>query len=324
MIYLYGKGSDISNKKSNLRRAKCKLINQKTMMKLADVAREKGAIDREKAYWNTYHCQSRIITANNRLYAPQCKNRFCTYCSGIRKAELINKYLPVVKTWEDPYFVTLTIKSVKAYLLNTRIKALNRAFRKIKAKHQKRGVRGKGKKLMGLKTIECNFNATYKTYNPHLHLIVPDKATAELLVEEWLDIWTSKFTHRDAQHYRRIENREKDLVEIIKYGAKIITQIDGNKKSKKKGSAKIYVRALDNIYSAMKGCRLIDRFGFSLPQNIRSIKKESQLVEEYQIWQYHMQTMDWLNNEHECTLVAFNPADSLLQLLETHIDTEYE
>src|SRR5881398_3107536 len=135
MMYLYGKGSDITNQKSKQRRAKCKLINQMLMPKLADAAREKGAFSRADAYWDTYHCQSRIITANGRMFAPQCKHRFCTYCAGIRKAEMINKYLPVLQTWEEPHFITLTIKAVPAYLLNSTIKKMNDTFKRIIGKH---------------------------------------------------------------------------------------------------------------------------------------------------------------------------------------------
>src|SRR4051812_2684111 len=107
LIILHGKGADLTNQKAVQRRARCKLITQTTMLQLIDVAKEKDAKDRVKAYWNTYHCQNQIFTSNGRMYATQCKNRFCTYCCGIRKAELINKYLPVLQTWNESYFVTL-------------------------------------------------------------------------------------------------------------------------------------------------------------------------------------------------------------------------
>ncbi len=105
---LYGNGSDITNEKAVQRRAQCKMITQTTMLSLIDVAKERGANDRVKAYWNTYHCQNIVYTANSKIYASFCKNRFCTYCCGIRKAELIKKYLPVLQNWNEPYFVTLT------------------------------------------------------------------------------------------------------------------------------------------------------------------------------------------------------------------------
>jgi plasmid rolling circle replication initiator protein Rep len=195
---LYGKGTDLSNQKAVQRRAKCKLITQTTMLKLIDVAKDKGALDRVKAYWNTYHCQNLIYTSNGKMYAPHCKNRFCTYCCGIRKAELINRYRPVLKSWPKPYFVTLTIKAIKATQLSRMIKAINRAFMLIIARNRKQALRGKGIKLVGLRSLECNYNPKKRTYNPHLHLLVPDKETADIIVSEWLSTWTTKFTHLDT------------------------------------------------------------------------------------------------------------------------------
>lgn len=244
---LYGKGSDITNDKAVQGCARCKLITQTTILKLIDVARERGAKDRVNAYWNTYHCQNLIYTSNGRMYAPHCKNRFCTYCCGIRKAELINKYLPIMQSWNEPYFLTLTIKAVKAPALTKAIKAMNRAFSLINARYRKRAQRNKGHKLIGLKNIECNFNPKNKTYNPHFHLIVPEKEMAKTIIDEWLAIWTSRFTHRDAQNMRKVRDTEKDLIEVIKYETKIFTEPEGKKSRGKKGSAKVYIRALDNI-----------------------------------------------------------------------------
>lgn len=100
---------------------------------------------------------------------------------------------------------------------------------------------------MGIKTVECNFNPKNRTYNPHLHLIVPGKQMAETIIDEWLNLWTEKFTHRDAQNLRKVADKEKDLIEVIKYETKVFTEPDGKKSRGKKGTAKIYSRALDNI-----------------------------------------------------------------------------
>jgi hypothetical protein len=67
------------------------------MLTLIDVAKERSAKDRVKANWNTYHCQNQILTTGNKMCAPLCSNRFCTYCCGISKTELINKYLPILQ-----------------------------------------------------------------------------------------------------------------------------------------------------------------------------------------------------------------------------------
>ena len=133
------------------------------------------------------------------------------------------------------------------------LKGIQKAFRQIKGKYSKRSERGTDEKFLGLKSLECNFNPQKKTYNPHLHLIVPSEEMAEILIEEWLKKWTRKHTHRDAQDYRRVQDCEKDLVEVIQYEAKIFTEPEAKKSKGKKGGAKIYARALDNIHAAMKG-----------------------------------------------------------------------
>ncbi len=59
----------------------------------------------------------------------------------------------------------------------------------------------------------------------------------------------------------------------MEYGSKIFTEPDVNKKSNEKNKAKIHVAALNNIFQAMKGHRIFDRFGFNLLEpNKRQIK----------------------------------------------------
>ncbi len=116
------------------------------ILSLVDVASKKEDSEGKQSYWNTYHCQSKIYTANGRLYGQYCKNRFCTLCCSIRKPQIINKYLPVVREWQEPYFVTLTAKSVPLKSLQKRMKDMNRGFRKISSKYKKgrKEVKGYG------------------------------------------------------------------------------------------------------------------------------------------------------------------------------------
>jgi hypothetical protein len=93
-------------------------------LSLIDVAKENKDFDRLKGYWNTYHCQSKIYTANGKLYGRYCKNRCCLLCCSIRKADIMNRYLPIIKTWENPHFVTLTARSVPLKSLAKRMKSL--------------------------------------------------------------------------------------------------------------------------------------------------------------------------------------------------------
>ena len=324
MIYLYGVGSDIRDRNSLQIRAKSKHINQAIMRKLADVAKDKGAHKRAKAYWNTHYCLDRIITFNGRIYGPRCKNRFCTYCSGVRKAQLINKYLPILKVWEDTHLVTLTIKSVRANFLVAKIKEVSKKFIVLKNTLYKRWQRGVGIKPLGLKVLECNFNSNSGTYNPHLHLLVPNSTTAEILTQEWLRIWPPDSADQSGQIFTRVKDTEDDLINIIKYGAKITFEPGSQKISKKGKSETIYIRALDNIYAATMGIRLVDRFGFNCTIQKKQPKVSGTLVDEFQIWNYDSTSMDWISGENGNSLVAYIPELSLINSLEHEVDISLE
>ena len=127
--------------------------------------------------------------------------------------------------------------------------------------------------------------------------------------------------HRTKEGLR---NKETDLVEIIKYGSKIFTDPDGKKRRDKRGSVKIYVRALDNIYAAMKGEHLTDRFGFNLPKKAKKEKSKEILTSDYIRWEYDLKSRDWLSEDYESTLTAFVPDAGLESILENYIDTSLD
>ena len=185
-LIVNGEGSDLSKKEALKGRAKRKTITQIMMLNLITIAQENGEPELEKSYWNTYYCQQNIVTADGRLYGKYCKNRFCTLCCANRKAEMINKYYPIMKDWNKPYFLTLTVKSCKAHQLKSYISSMLKTFQKIVEKYRKRNQRGRGLKLIGVKSLESNFNPKAKTYNPHFHIITKEKWMAEVIKKEWL------------------------------------------------------------------------------------------------------------------------------------------
>jgi hypothetical protein len=310
--FVSGKGTDIINNPSLKNRAKRKVITRKMILALIDVVKEKGEPERQQAYWNTFYCQSSVIISGNKLYGDYCKNRFCTICCAIRKADTINRYYPYISQWEDVHFVTLTVKACKADKLNRWIGGMYKAFELIHNRCKKRHQRGKGIKLIGIKSLECNFNPVKKTYNPHFHIIVPGKKIADLLVKEWLEQWRPenkstyryKFTSPKAQKISKVTNLEHSLIETIKYGSKIFTEPDLKKKSKQSIPPMIYAYALDNILVAMKGKRIFDRFGFNLPPQPTK-KNTSKLVENYENWLFPDNATDWINTKTGESLTGY-------------------
>ncbi|WP_276391895.1 protein rep [Eudoraea chungangensis] len=319
-VIVNGEGSDLSKTDALKGRAKRKTITQVMMLKLISVAQNEGEPELEKAYWNTYYCQQNLFTSDGRLYGKYCKNRFCTLCCSIRKAEMINKYHPVLKKWKEPFFLTLTVKSCKAEQLSRYIKKFIQGFQRITEKHRKRYQRGKGKKLIGIRSLECNFNPVRKTYNPHFHIITKDKETAEILLSEWLKLWTPKFAKRPAQNIQKVTELKTGLIEIIKYGSKIFTEPDLKNRKNQKDTAQIYVKALNIILTAMKGKRIFDRFGFNLPKATNITQIPAKLLSYYNEWEYDMTSADWVNVMTGEKLSGYELPSYLNSILENNIN----
>ncbi len=289
---------------------------------MAGIAEKKGNKDLARTFWNTYHCVEKIYTANGRLFGKYCGNRCCTVCLGIRKAEMIRKYLPELNKWSDVHFITLTAKSVPASRLHAFIENLLYGFNKIIAKYKKRAQRGKGKKLIGVRLLESNFNPQKKTYNPHLHILVPDRETADILIREWLSTpIRKKLIDIRAQDIRRVSDNEKVLIEVIKYGSKIFTDPDMKKTKKGERKHMIYARALYNIVEAMQGIRLFERFGFNLPKENRPIKQAT-LLNDFNEYLYNSSRIDWIDTNSNQSLSNYVPTLELEYLLKKFIDSE--
>lgn len=319
---VFGKGSDLSKKAALNSKAKRKLITQFLCKSMIEVAEKKGETKRLQTYWNSFHCQESMTGSNGRSYGKYCKNRMCTVCSAIRKAKMINLYMPVISTWERPQFLTLTVKSISERNLKKYVSGMNRALRRITSKHRKRGQRGTGQKLKGIKSLECNFNPQTKKYNPHFHIIVPNKQTAEILITEWLKLWTGGRTNRKAQFYRPVRSTKADLMETIKYGSKIFTEPDLNKKAQGDGERVIYAAALYNIFEAMHRERIFDRFGFNVPKVIEQKQEMQFLKGEIDTWEYDREHKDWVNLETGTLFSGYIPPEELMNLLINSIDTE--
>ena len=294
---------------------------------MIDIVKENGDTEWEQRYWNTFHCQTKLVSFQDRYYTDYCKNRWCTTCCGIRKAYLLNKYYPIISKWEEPHLVTLTLKSVKANQLKSRINQMIKTFSKIIDRQRKRHERGKGFKIYCVKSLECNFNATKRWYNPHYHIITPNRNTGVFLKQEWKKEWNkSSFNVGDeGQKVQKIDNNEKGLIEVIKYGAKILSDPNpAHKRKRKKGDMKglnIYANALHTIYKAMNKHRLYGSIGFKLPQE----KQENipfKMVSNFETWTYQPKEMDWINNSTGNQFTEYEMDAYLAYILKTCINKE--
>jgi hypothetical protein len=305
------------------KKAKQKLIAQTLSLAIVDEAKKKNKPYLIKQAWNTYHCLRDTTLVDGRLYGRYCKNRFCPICCNIRKANEIKKYKPIIDQWPDPHMVTLTVKSCYKKALKVTVKAMIKAFQDIKDKQRKQTARNDSFQLMGIKSLECNFNPVRRWYNPHFHLIVPDKATADFLLAEWLKRVGRVHAGKASQHIRKVGSTEKDLIEVIKYGFKIFTDANMKKQTAVRNEAKVYARAFVNILDAFHGHRLFDRFGFNLPKTKSDVSTPFVAV-DFGKYGYDMKQADWINKETDEVLSEFVPDLDLETILNYGIDKELE
>ena len=299
---VHGRGADISNVKQMQRWAEEKFIMSHLVRKLADTAKSRGDFEMSDSYWNCFYCAKRVITGDGRLFTNYCKTRVCAVCNGIRKAEKIHLFLPVVQSWPDPFSMVLTVKSVSAEGLKKRIDEMYSLIRRIVQKYRKRSQRGAKQRLKGIRVFECTYNPTTKEYHPHFHFVVADRLTADILRNEWIaegqELWGKDAVYQGSQVFTRIENNEEALERIIKYGTKIFTETNPRNKKSKKG---VYIQALDTIISEMKGRRIFDRFGFNLPKQPPQ-EKQVKCLENYKEWTFVSKDADWLEKDGALTL----------------------
>jgi len=203
------------------------------------------------------------------------------------------------------------------------MKTVVEIFASITAKYRKQNQHGNDIKLMGVRSIECCFNPYSKTDNPHVHLIVATEEMARILKEDWRKKWPNGWVRRKAQHYRKLCNLKVDLIETIKYGAKIIDDLDSTRKKKRSHNPTIYAAALHNIFVAMKGMRLFDRFGFDLPKKSPCLAP-ARVTNDYNEWVFTADQHDWVSADSDDVLSSFQPKPSLMNLLENNIDTMNE
>jgi hypothetical protein len=202
------------------------------------------------------------------------------------------------------------------------MRSLINGFQKITGKYRKRVQRRTGPKLIGIRSLESNFNPVKKTYNPHFHLIVANREMAETIKQEWLAMCLEHLARPSAQKIDRIWNSETALIEVVKYGSKIFTEPDVNNKTSKNGDCDIYASALDNILTGMQGLRIFERFGFDLSKSDRP-RKDPFVSEAYE-WKFEPQVFDWINEFTDATLSGYVPPMELVNLLTYNVDTSLE
>jgi len=106
---VFTKGTNVNDKKTLIKRARRKYMSTGLALRLVDANKQNQESILKKSYWNTFHCCGQLaVMKSGKVTSSYCKNRWCLVCNSIRTAQLIIKYKPILKEWDEKVMVTLT------------------------------------------------------------------------------------------------------------------------------------------------------------------------------------------------------------------------
>ena len=275
-------------------RAKAKAISNEMALKLVDCNSPL-----KQGYFNTYYCSSTILQDGNKAKAHYCKYRWCLVCNRIRTANLIKGYLTPINQLPNLKFITLTVVSVTHRELKTTIEDMQDTFNKIVDVLRKTHKI----KLQGIRKIECNYNLTANTYNPHFHCLLSlTEHEAKLLVKLWMDRHPTNDIK--AQDIRTAD--VNTLPEMFKYFTKMLTK------------GKFYAEAQDKIFQAFKRKRTVQSYGIKkeVSEDIEDLIGQNIDFKDNQseIWVWEKDIFDWVSSQGE-TWCNFIPSLTTTELI---------
>jgi hypothetical protein len=299
--YFSGDNGDLNSFSKNetplFKRARAKYMTNAYVLPMCDQLNSKL----EKNYRNSYYCASTLIGYGDKLQGKFCKTRWCLACNRIRTAKLITSYKSILSSWSDAYFVTLTVPNCSGFALRETIEKMISEFQAIKDSLYKK----KKVKLVGIRKLECTYNALTDSYHPHFHFLFEQKAHAEHVLGAWLRRNPScKF---EAQNCKKAD--DDSIKELFKYFTKVFTT--RATKTRRRG---IYITALDNIFVAMVGLQVYRNFGFK--KNPDEFESDSDFSGGgmADMWVWMSKEHDWINPITKECLTGYKPNEELQNL----------
>jgi len=251
----------------------------------------------KKGLQRALKCGEKIRTLNGKTQSLYCGTRFCSVCNGIRTNKLVNKLNPVMegRKW---WMVVLSCQNVPEHELRAEIERYKDTLSRID-KHFKNN---KCKKGNGFYVFEITYNLKTNTYHPHIHMMVDNDITADLILSLWL-----KYNQPSKVRYHALRDRGNKVtpfdeskgkgivVEMVKYLTKVV------KVDKEAKEINANCRALNVAYNALNGLRIYQSFG-----DLRNIAEptEEEISKELNaletdlpdgIWTW--KKTDWVNEE---------------------------
>lgn len=263
------------------------------------------------SYLKSTICNSTLTQEDGKITAHYCKSRWCSLCNRIRTGILINKYEGLIKSWEDKYFLSLTLRNPRAEDLASTLDEMIKFFGNC-AMSLKQTLK---MELQAFRKIEITYNVKEDTYHPHFHVIVKGKDQAEALRDYWLKKVNRK-GDRAVEYAQNITKCDDDTVkELFKYFTKLLTD------------QKVYPHALDVVFQAMYGRRTFQSY---LPRDVQQLLKEKhdeedinfdkstsafRRLDEKIYWDYVPQARNYMDEKTGEFLTTYKPTETFERLL---------
>jgi hypothetical protein len=271
----------------------------------------------EKSYRNTIYCASTLRQQGGKLQGKYCGNRWCLVCNRVRTARAINRYKPVLDSWTDPQFVTLTIRNVPGEDLGAALGEMLAQFAAVR-----RGITRTDKLVVkAIRKLECTHNQHRGDYHPHFHAIVEGRAVADALRKRWVKAWgdRAEFVAQDVR-----AATPGSAHELFKYFTKLATKAGGGK------TEYIPAAALDVIFQAMRGRRVWQPVGFTAPA---TVDEEDEIgtdgdtdapseAGEGAEWEWEQAQHDWVDYRTGELLTGFEPNRAARKFAEHFTDNQ--
>ena len=185
---------------------------------------------------------------DGQLRTHYCNGRLCPICHGIRTAKAFNRYLPIIESFENPHFLTLTVSTVPDKDLCPTILSMKHVFSKINDSIRKR------QSLDCLRKLEVTFNVKNELYHPHFHIILDNEDVGASILEQWLKRHGS-LAHISCQKLEQLQSINSKVIRtVFGYMTKLVTYT-GNR------SIPVPAQNLDVIVSALFGKPIMQGFG---------------------------------------------------------------
>jgi hypothetical protein len=235
----------------------------------------------EKKYLETKNCSGVLFKSGNKITSRYCGRRWCKICCKISTGKLLNGYTPILEKLPDLQLLTLTVPNVPGKELAVKIREMLNACRIIQETRRK----AKATKIIGIRKLECTYNVKENNYHPHFHFIISGEARAKEFLEAWLKLFPeASILGQDLRPCTKYK-------ELFKYFTKFTSK--SGKDTTGRSQEIHFPQALDQIFTAIEGIRIIQPFG------IKKVSEEvepEQAIEDTEFLQYSEGTYYWNKN----------------------------